>query len=478
MNKKIKFALSNILKVGLSNVFTIISGIVVGFLLPKLIGITNYGYYKTFVLYITYSGLFQFGISEGILLKYGGVDYEELDKKVFRSYSQSFIIIEFITSLILIIFSMVFLDGEYSFIFVCVAMFILFQNVTTYYQYISQITNRFNELSIRNVIKSILTILTILGMLLYSYIYNRKVISYRIYTIIYIIINSILMFWYIYTYREITFGEKEASNKESSIFLLAKFGLPLLLSSICGTLILNIDRQFVNMYFDIDTYGAYAFAYSIISLITTATSSIGTVIYPQAKRTNEISLISKYQSLSKLLIAFVMACGCIYFPLCKFMSIFFINQVKYLDSLPIFRVLLPGLSISCTISLITQTYYKTFNLNKSYFRLIIIILFITIITDSIAYYAFNSTLAISIASVIVFVIWYVIANQYLKIKIGIKWENSLVYVIIEMIMFYITSLCKTWWLGLIIYSVLFILTSLIMLKNDVRLIFFENKGEK
>ena len=49
MNKnKIKDTLKNILKVAFSNIFTVIAGVIVGFALPKMIGITNYGYYKTF----------------------------------------------------------------------------------------------------------------------------------------------------------------------------------------------------------------------------------------------------------------------------------------------------------------------------------------------------------------------------------------------------------------------------------------------
>ena len=81
----------SILKVASSNLIYLLSSILVGFLLPKIIGVTNYGYYKTFTLYATYIGLFQIGIVDGIYLKYGGKTYDELDKSTFNFYSKFFV---------------------------------------------------------------------------------------------------------------------------------------------------------------------------------------------------------------------------------------------------------------------------------------------------------------------------------------------------------------------------------------------------
>ena len=51
--------IKDILKVTFSNACILLSGILVGFLLPKIIDQVDYGYYKTFTLYIAYIGLFQ-----------------------------------------------------------------------------------------------------------------------------------------------------------------------------------------------------------------------------------------------------------------------------------------------------------------------------------------------------------------------------------------------------------------------------------
>ena len=87
--------LLDILRVVVSNLLSLISGVLVAFLLPKIIGLSDYGYYKTFTLYATYVGLFHFGIEDGIYLIYGGKDYEELNKIDFRFYTRFLFVLEF-----------------------------------------------------------------------------------------------------------------------------------------------------------------------------------------------------------------------------------------------------------------------------------------------------------------------------------------------------------------------------------------------
>ena len=85
MRKNAK-TLKNIVFVALSNCSTIVSGIVVGFLIPKILSVYGYGMYKTFTLYTTYIGFFSLGIIDGIVLDYGGFNYDELNCEKFRSF--------------------------------------------------------------------------------------------------------------------------------------------------------------------------------------------------------------------------------------------------------------------------------------------------------------------------------------------------------------------------------------------------------
>ena len=471
----------NVTKVALSNITTILAGAIAGFLLPKIIGVTNYGYYKTFSLYISYVSIFQFGIMEGIYLKFGGIDYDKLDKKLFRFYSRFLILLEFFTSLIFVIISLLVFNNDYQFIFLCVSLFLLFQNITTYYQYISQITSRFNELSIRNILKSILTIISVAGMWVYYHFYSKIFLSYKIYTILYCIIFAILTIWYIFTYKDITFGEKikRVDIKENeTIFSLLKIGFPLLMSNLCTTIIFAIDRQFVSLLFDIDTYGSYSFAYNMLQLVTVAASSISTVIYPSLKKYNKEKLIDEYSHVISAFTIFMLGCCLVYFPLKAFIPFFFASQSKYVDSLPIFRIILPSLAISCAITVVIHNYYKIFKLNFRYFLIVVTILVLSIITNFIAYYFFKTPSSISIASVIIMSMWNLIVNIYLHIKIKIKFLFNTIYAIVMIMLFYLFSSFNSWWIGMIGYAISFVITTLMFNFKNIKLFMQRFKKNK
>ena len=54
----------NVVKITASNFIKLFSGVLVAFLVPKIMGIDDYGIYKTFTLYATYVGIFQVGFTD------------------------------------------------------------------------------------------------------------------------------------------------------------------------------------------------------------------------------------------------------------------------------------------------------------------------------------------------------------------------------------------------------------------------------
>ena len=51
--------------------------------MSKLIGVEKYGYWQLYLFYTSYVGFFQLGWNDGIYLRYGGEDYNNLDKGLF-----------------------------------------------------------------------------------------------------------------------------------------------------------------------------------------------------------------------------------------------------------------------------------------------------------------------------------------------------------------------------------------------------------
>ena len=449
--------LKDVVKVAVSNVAKLLAGVLAGFLLPKMMGVNDYGMYKSFTLYATYVGLFQIGFADGIYLKYGGKTYENLNKSSFRLYTRVFWLIELGVSLISLIVGLAFFSGEYRFIIAWLSLCLFTTNIICYYQMISQITSRFSELSFRNIIQSLLTSTAIIALFIIHMIAKND-ISYKVYVIIYNSINVLLLVWYVFTYRDILFGKKSAEKKEENISLRGIFlsGLPLMVANLCSTFILTIDRQFVNVLFETDVYAVYAFAYNLLSLITIALSAISVVLYPSLKKSNKDSLRDNYSNLVSAILILVFFCLLSYFPLCWFIEWFL---PKYCNALPIFRIILPGLAISSSVTVVMHNYYKTLGKNLEFFIKSVVILVLSFIANLVAYSIFKTTISISVASVFVMVVWYLICEERFVKEYKVRWFKNFMYLVIVSCGFYCTTLYNNTWSALLVYALLFASTT-------------------
>ena len=90
----------NVIYVMFSNVITLLSSVFIGLIIPKLMGVDDYGYYKMFILYGTYTALLHFGFNDGMLIRYGGKDFKAINKKEFRMNTEAYIVLEFFLSIL------------------------------------------------------------------------------------------------------------------------------------------------------------------------------------------------------------------------------------------------------------------------------------------------------------------------------------------------------------------------------------------
>lgn len=456
--------LKNILRVMIGNLTTVVSGIFVGFILPKIISVSDYGFYKIFTLYFNYIGVLSIGIIDGIVLKYGRYNYDELDRKKFRVYFAWYSIVNLFFTAILLVVSILLSDIDYSFIFLILCANILPVNYTGYFQQISQITQRFKEFSIVKTIQSVANVFLI-GVLFVIYNFSEINISYRLYLVGTLILNLLLNFWYMVTYRDIIFGERQSLRSSiKEIISLIKMGFPLLLANLCTTFMLSLDRQFVSVLFSTEEYAIYAFAYSMLALITVATSSISIVIYPIFKRIDKEILMKNYGNISAIVLIFSFFIILVYYPLCYFIN-WFLPLYEY--SLLIFKIILPGLVISTVISVIMHNYYKVIDLSNVFLKKSVLVLIISIVFNFVAYYIFYTREAISIASVLALLIWYIISEFSLRKYCALKYKNF-AFIVVMSICFYLCTLISKYWLGALINLISLVIMIVFFYAKDLK----------
>jgi O-antigen/teichoic acid export membrane protein len=460
--------LKNIAFVAISNILKLFSSILIGFVIPNLLGVTGYGYYKVFTLYMTYVGLFHFGFIDGIYLKYAGNDFGELDKRNFRMFFRFFLSLEFIIAIIGVIISLLFIEGERKLIFILLFINLIAINSITYFQFISQITSRFKEYSMRVIILTFINIITVASM------YFLEIHSYLIYTVILVSGNYFLTIWYFFTYREIIFGKKDRIRENMpKIINFFKLGIPLLLANLTGTYILILDRQIIERFFDINTYSVYAFAYSMLSMITVVVSSIGIVLYPTLSKVKDENIKGKYEDLNASVIVFVLFGLTSYFFL-KWLIPLILPD--YVDSLVIFRIALPGLVFTSSISAIKYNFYKISNKVNVYLYIGLTILAISLGLNILMYYTIGTTMAITWVSILSLALWYIITECYMVKTYHVNWKKNIFTIILGIPIFYVLSTVENYIFAGVLYLFLIIFITLSFHKKSLEKIYLQYKN--
>ena len=128
--------LSQFISLGLS--------IILSLVIPKLLNLEQYGYWQLFLFYTSYVGLFHFGFIDGIYLRMGGEKYSEIDFNILGAELRVFTTTQIIISVIVIIFAFGGVDNDRYRLFVLImtSLYLPLTNITNYFGYIFQATNR------------------------------------------------------------------------------------------------------------------------------------------------------------------------------------------------------------------------------------------------------------------------------------------------------------------------------------------------
>ena len=457
MKKKNLFI--DLFKVFISNLLVLLSGILIGFVLPKITGVDEYAYYKTFTLYVSYIGILHFGICDGCYLYFSGKKISEISKKKIHSLIVSFILLEALIMAIVLIISLFAIDNaDYKLIFIFVFIYMFIANIENLFILISQATKLFNVSSLFGSIKALLNCVWILSLYIVYKVTGSLILNYPLFILLHIIVflvSDICYFGRFYRYI-FTKGEK-VSDTLNDLKDYIKLGLPLMLANFSTTIIILIDRQIVSIYYPIDlsnTFAYYAFAYSMLNLITVMTNSISVVLYPYMKNKNKENLTLQYQDITCLILIFIAFALSLYFPLEWFINTFL---EKYTESIPIFRVILPGLVPNIMVTVVMHNYYKYLNKENFYLLGNAISLILKVIISFLIYYLViepyfsDNPIALSISSTIIMIIWYFLTEVILLRYIKIKHFKHDIFIFLLMTIFYLISFAFSEWLGFIIY---------------------------
>lgn len=340
-----------------ANLISLLISTVIILVVPKLIGVEEYGFWQLYLFYSSYVGFLHFGWNDGIYLRYGGEEYRNLDKANFFSQFYSLLILQIFISIFIVLGSIYLVDSEYrQFIFIMIAFQMIIVNTRYMLLYILQATNRIKDYSLvtifdRLIYFILIVILLILGLNNFYLLVSADLIG-----------KLLSLIYAMYLCKDIVFRKvSDFYNITQDAMLSVVAGSQLMLSNIANTLIVGIVRFGIERNWKVSVFGKISLSLSITNMFMVFINALGLVIYPVLRRVKQKSLAEIYLVMRDLLMPFALGVLILYLPIKEVLSLWL---PQYAESLNYLGLLLPIVVYEGKMSLLINTYMKALRLEN------------------------------------------------------------------------------------------------------------------
>lgn len=268
-----------------ANALNLLISTILIFIVPKNIGVIEYGFWQLYLLYTSYASFFHLGIPDGIYLKYGGKKYELLDTDLFKKMNNIFIVSQLVVSGLLVIISL--FSFEKSIIGIAFSLSVFILNVRTNNMYILQATNRVKESSFILILGNIVFILLFPILFVIGFSWEKLIV-------IDLFSKFISLSYSFYKVKNL-FGKPVHKVKREKIVSEIKdniiSGGAILIAYLLGMLILGVSRWLVDYQWGVEMFAQISLAISVSNIALIFINAVGIVMFPLLKTVTE----KKYQ---------------------------------------------------------------------------------------------------------------------------------------------------------------------------------------
>ena len=311
----------SILKIFSANFFTMLSGIVISFLVPAVLSVEMYSYVKTYAFYISYIAFFSLGFVDGMYIKYGGIDFNNVDKSEFKLEHLIYLVIQIIFTIFFVIFSIV----KSNIIIFLMGISIIPMNVVGFYKMFYQAVGEFDKYVYVSYVYTVVNF--ILNIFLIFIMKSKSYIPYCL--------TSLLANIVIYIYLELKFLSEFKGIKvkyDKRVFNNIKVGFFILIGNLSVMMFYAIDRWFIKLFYTVNDFAYYSFAISMLNIINLLIGAISVTFYNYLSKDEDEKKVTKLKRYLIILGAFA-SLG--YFVLAGIVNIIL---KKYIPSLNIIAI--------------------------------------------------------------------------------------------------------------------------------------------
>lgn len=399
--KKKKVFFKNLIYAFSAQIISLLLSFIMSLIVPKILGVDKYSYWQLFLFYSSYVGFTTFGFSDGIYLRLGGKNYEDLDFRIIGSQIKLNMILQvFIVMIFWIIINIFVYDQSRKFVLILTSIFLIISNFCTYIGYVFQAVNKTNIFSIATIIEKVFFLVVVLILLF------LKIDNFKPFIILYVIGKTLALIYCVKKGKKIIFSQ--LCDIRLSLIEMWKnisIGIKLMIANISSMLILGSGRFIIDKTWGITAFGKFSFALSLCTFFLQFINQTSMVLFPALRKGNEENLNKFYGFARSLLSLGLPAIFLIYTPMSYILSLWL---PEYQVSLRYLAYLLPLCIYDGKMNLLCNTYFKVLRkenilLNVNFLSVIVSFAFGIIganIFNNIYFVVFSMVFSIAFRSII------------------------------------------------------------------------------
>lgn len=378
-----------------ANLVSLLISVLTTLLVPKALGVEEYGYFQLYLFYASYVGLLHFGWNDGVLLRLGGAKYEELRRDSIFSQFVVFSAQQVVAAISVALTGFWLIDGaELKYVILMIAICVSITGPLFMLLFILQATARIKEYARIVVVQRLLFGFLVVLVLLTPSISFEKIVAVEL------VGRMIALGMAVYACREVVLlNFREFSWPRKDIIPNLAGGFPLMVSSMAGSLIIGIVRFGIAENWSISIFGQVSLALSLATMVLTAIVAIGQVLFPLLRRASSSRLPKIYASGRMILASLTLPALLLYFAMVPFISRWL---PEYLDTTYYLGLIFPLFVYQVRTSVLLEPYLKALRREKALLWVNLSVLMLSVLTTWFAV-SITGNLVASLVSIVVLV---------------------------------------------------------------------------
>lgn len=442
--------LKNVSYLMCANIISFLISALITFIVPKFLSVESYSYFQLYLFYLNYIGFCCIGWIDGIVLRYGGKYYNDLDKGVFGGQFRLYSLLEICIGISIIIGVLIIQPSDQyaANVYIMLGIAIILAQVNAFFRYILQAVNDINKYALNIILEKIVYVIFVSVFLLLK----QKEFIYLIYADL--LGKAIALLHMCITNREIIFAK---AAKISTVFSEAKInvstGIKLLAANGSSLLIIGIVRYAIQLNWSVETFGRVSLSLSVSNMFMLFVQAIGVSLFPMLRRIKGDLLNKLYVVIRHTLMFPMLGLLIFYYPAYLILSYWLPD---YAESLHYMALMFPICIFESKMQLLIEPYLKSLRREKDLLlknlSAVGLSLFISVVTIGI----FNSLNLAVLSIVIILAYRCVVTELVVERSINIKIRKDILGELVLVFLFIIFNWSIGGVRGSILYAVAYV----------------------